>query len=198
VARTRLTEAERREILLAAAVELAREQGLALTTGRDVASRAGVSVGLVQYYFGSVEEMWVELFDRVQREDLANARRVLGRARTSRTAVAALVDYFTPTPGGWRYRLWIDAWSLAPRRPLLRAAARRLNLEWRDLIVDVIERAAARGDVSVADVRASAWRVLALLDAMHIQLSTDQVDAPAATVRRWVRQAIEAELGLRA
>lgn len=177
------------------ATELAREQGLALVTGRDVAARAGVSVGLVHYYFGSVEELLVELFDQVQQEDLASAQALVDRCRTPTRAITALVEYFTPAPDGWRYRMWIDAWSLAPRRPLLRAAARRLNLRWRDLFLDIIRAGVEAGEFRVDDPRASAWRVLSLLDAMHIQLSTEQIDAPTATVKRWVRTAIAVELG---
>lgn len=196
VARQRLPEAERRRALLSAAIELAREQGLALVTGRDVAARAGVSVGLVHYYYSSVEELLVELFEKVQDEDLAAAREVVDGAGHPGKAMDALVEYFTPQPGAWRYPLWVDAWSLAPRRPLLRASARRLNLRWRDLLLDVIRRGRGSGDFVVSDPKASAWRVLSLLDAMHIQLSTDQIDASPRTVQRWVRDSIAVELGV--
>lgn len=190
-----MSEAERRQSLLAAATELAREKGLARVTGRDVASRAGVSIGLVHYYFDSIEELLVEVFVRAQEEDLASARAEVVAAGSPRQALDALVRWFAPVPDGWRYRLWIDAWSLAPHNPLLRAESRRLNLLWRDVFLDVVKRGRAAGDFHVSDARAAAWRVMSLLDALHLSLANEQIDAPAATVRRWVRHGIARELG---
>ena len=193
-----MSEQDRRRELLGVAAELARERGLARVTGRDVAARAGVSVGLVQYHFGSVEELLVELFEREQGQDLANARAAMSRAKSPPKAMQRLADWFVPGPEDWRYRLWVDAWSLAPHLPLLRAAARSLNLQWRDLFLEVIARGGESGDFDVPDPKAAAWRVMSLLDAMHIQLSGKQLDASPRTVRRWVEDAIAAELGLRA
>jgi AcrR family transcriptional regulator len=197
VARVRMSEQDRRRALLSTAAELAREHGLARVTGRDVAARAGVSVGLVQYHFGSVEELLVELFEQEQGQDLAAAREAINRCRTPSSAIRRLFDWFAPTPADWRYRLWVDAWSLAPHLPLLRTAARRLNLEWRDLFLEVITHGCDTGEFEVPDPKAAAWRIMSLLDAMHIQLSNEQLDASTRTVRSWVRSAIEAELGLR-
>ena len=193
--RTRLPESERRQALVSVASDLARERGLALVTGRDIAANAGVSVGLIQYHFGSVDNLVATMFTQVQTEDLAAATEVVATSGSPQKALEALIDYFTPAPGNWRYRLWIDAWSLAPRQPLLRAAARDINLGWRDLILTVIKNGKRSGDFRVADPKATAWRVLSLLDALHIQVSAEQVDATPAQVRSWVRRGIALEVG---
>lgn len=193
--RTRLSESERRQALIAVAADLARENGLALVTGRDIAARAGVSVGLIQYHFGSVESLVADMFAQVQTEDLASATEVVKSAGSPYRALEALVDYFTPAPGNWRYRLWIDAWSLAPRQPLLRSAARDINLAWRNLVLAVIRQGKREGDFTVSDPTACAWRILSLLDALHMQVSNEQVDASPAQVRKWVRRGIDHEVG---
>jgi AcrR family transcriptional regulator len=191
-----MSEADRRRSLLAAATELAREHGLARLTGRDVAARAGVSIGLVHYYFSSIEELIVEVFTRVQEEDLDAARAEVADADGPLQALDALIAWFAPVQDGWRYQLWIDAWSLARHHPLLRAESRRLNLRWRDLFLDVVQRGRAAGDFDVSDPRAAAWRVMSLLDAMHIAVANEQIDAAPATVHRWVRRGIALELGI--
>jgi len=190
-----MSEEERRKSLMTAAIELAQERGLALVTGREVAARARTSVGLVHYYFPSVEALIAELFENVQLEDLEMAKALVAKTSSPRAAIDALVNYFTPTPDSWRYRLWIDAWSMSPTHPLLGASARRLNVQWRDLLLELICNGVETGEFDVSEPKAAAWRILALLDAMHIQLSAGQIDASARAVKLWTRRGIDTELG---
>ena len=53
-----------RTALLDAAEALMVEDGYAAVTTRKVATRAGVNNGLVYYYFGTMDELFVELFRR--------------------------------------------------------------------------------------------------------------------------------------
>ena len=41
------------------------ERGFDGTTTRDIAARAGMNLGLIQYYFGGKEKLWREAVDRV-------------------------------------------------------------------------------------------------------------------------------------
>jgi AcrR family transcriptional regulator len=60
-----------REQIVAAALELFREQGYQGTTMRAVAARAGVSVGNAYYYFGSKEELIQGFYDHLVAEHTA-------------------------------------------------------------------------------------------------------------------------------
>jgi AcrR family transcriptional regulator len=55
---------EAREALLDAALRLLREVGFSKITTRRLAAAAGVNQGLVHYYFGSVEEVLFQAFER--------------------------------------------------------------------------------------------------------------------------------------
>jgi AcrR family transcriptional regulator len=55
------------ESLLDAAERLLVEQGYAAITTRKLASAAGVNHGLVHYYFGSMEEVMVQVLERFTR-----------------------------------------------------------------------------------------------------------------------------------
>ena len=62
---SKLTEEIRREQVIAAAYDLAIEGGLRAITIRDVATRAGMSSGLVLFHFSSKEQLVLELLDWV-------------------------------------------------------------------------------------------------------------------------------------
>ena len=57
-----------KEAILKVSLQLFGEKGYAGTTMRDIAKRAGVSVGSAYYYFQSKEEMILEVFIRSQQE----------------------------------------------------------------------------------------------------------------------------------
>lgn len=67
------SEATRRQIL-DTALELFRERGFEETTIRDIASRAGLSLGAAYYYFKSKEAIVGAYYDYVQQEHLARSR----------------------------------------------------------------------------------------------------------------------------
>ena len=62
--------AERRREIAAAVARIARTRGLAAVSFRDVAAEAGVSVSLVQHYFGTKDQLMVGTLD-IQSSDLA-------------------------------------------------------------------------------------------------------------------------------
>jgi AcrR family transcriptional regulator len=67
------SEATRRQIL-DTALELFRERGFEETTIRDIAGRAGLSLGAAYYYFKSKEAIVGAYYDYVQQEHAARAR----------------------------------------------------------------------------------------------------------------------------
>ena len=67
------SEATRQQIL-DTALELFRERGFEETTIRDIAARAGLSLGAAYYYFKSKEAIVGAYYDYVQREHVARTR----------------------------------------------------------------------------------------------------------------------------
>ena len=62
--RSRQEDSKTRIALLDAAQELMLEEGYAAVTSRRVAARAGLNTGLVYYYFGPMDELFIALFQR--------------------------------------------------------------------------------------------------------------------------------------
>lgn len=190
-----MSKDDRRASLVDACIRVAKRRGLAATSGRDVAAESGTSIGLLHHYFGSVDALVATAFEQVERADLESARDEVARADTPSRQLLALVTYFSPAPGDWRYKWWIDAWSLAPDRPHLQEVARRLNLEWRDLIRHILVRGVEQGQFVCPDVDAASWRILVQLDGLHVHASTGQIDASTSDLQSWTASALAAEVG---
>jgi AcrR family transcriptional regulator len=73
----RLDESETRTALLDAAETLMVEHGYAAVTQRRVASTAGVNSGLVYYYFGTMDDLFLQLFRRRSERSLERLRQML-------------------------------------------------------------------------------------------------------------------------
>ena len=80
-----------RERLLDAAIQIAGREGLAAVTYRAVASRAGVTHGLVRHHFGTREQLLAEAFRRAAAQDSDG---VLLRAATVDEFASTFVESF--------------------------------------------------------------------------------------------------------
>lgn len=92
-----------RELLVATALRLFRDEGYQATTMRRIAAEAGVSLGNAYYYFAGKDELVHELYRVVQREHRALAEPRLRRGATLtenlRTVLHAGVDVMAPYRG---------------------------------------------------------------------------------------------------
>ena len=70
----RASSEETRTLILETALALFRERGFETTTIRDIAARAGLSLGAAYYYFKSKEAIVGAYYDYVQAQHLARAR----------------------------------------------------------------------------------------------------------------------------
>jgi AcrR family transcriptional regulator len=78
-----------RKILLDAAEELMRTSGYAAVTSRRLAAQAGLKPQLVHYYFRTMDDLFVALFQRVA-EDLFRRQEAIGEADHPLDALWAL------------------------------------------------------------------------------------------------------------
>lgn len=87
---------ETRQLVLDTALGLFRDRGFEVTTIRDVAAAAGVSLGSAYYYFKSKEAIVGAYYDYVQEAHAARAREAFGASRDLRhrlrTALHTKID----------------------------------------------------------------------------------------------------------
>ncbi len=135
----RMSPEQRKEAIIDAAVAVATEKGLGATTVRDVAGRMGTSSGLIHHYFASMEDVLSCAFSKVARRDLEVSRAALA---TDHRPIAKLMQfvntYFAPA-SDQAFQFWLDAWSEAGRNSALQQTSRALNVEWQEMLLDIIE-----------------------------------------------------------
>src|SRR5882672_5622375 len=85
----RAASEETRRQILDTALALFRERGFEETTMRDIAGRAGLSLGAAYYYFNSKEAIVGAYYDYVQAEHLARARDEFARGGTLKARLRA-------------------------------------------------------------------------------------------------------------
>jgi TetR/AcrR family transcriptional regulator len=124
------------EALLDAAERLLVEQGHAAITTRRLAKEAGVNHGLVHYYFGSMEEVMVQVLERF-------TERLIERQRAMYAADVPFLEKWRTAWGfqeqdlaGGYSKVWLELQALSWNRPELRARIQRVNDEWRRVLTE--------------------------------------------------------------
>jgi TetR/AcrR family transcriptional regulator, transcriptional repressor of bet genes len=132
----RAPEEERREAILRAAFAVAARERLGAVTARAVATEAGVSAGLVFFYFESVDKLLVELLDWLLANTLVAAdipdrlAEVTDPGARMMLAIRRDVEWLPRQRE--RVELFFDYWVLGTRHPAIRRKIRRALNRYRD------------------------------------------------------------------
>lgn len=194
----RLSSDERRDAIVDATLAVARRKGLGATTVRDVAAEMGTSSGLVHHYFDSMDEVLAEAFARAARIDLETVEAAVRQAGSPTRALTSFLQGYAPVESDWTFQLWLDAWSEAGRRPIVREISAALNVAWKELLAGLIVEGVEAGEFECADPEGAAWRLISLLDGLVLQVVAHRSTVDRPTMIRWARLAAERELGLAA
>lgn len=138
MASTQVARSAAEQALLDAAERLLVEVGYAGISTRRLAEKAGVNHGLVHYYFGSMENLLVQVL-----------RRFTGRLTARQRALYADPD--VPFLDKWRQamrylvsedaeyeKIWLELQALAWNCPELRDRVAEVNAEWRGVLLEAL------------------------------------------------------------
>ena len=135
------TRQETVDVFLDAAERLLVSSGAAAVTTRRLAAEAGLNHGLVHYYFGSIEEVELQVLERF------TARLV----ERQRAMYAADVPFLEKWRTAMRYldedleagypKVLAELWSLAWNRPAVRERIAETWTAWRAVLTDAFDAA---------------------------------------------------------
>jgi AcrR family transcriptional regulator len=133
---------ETEEAFLDAAERLLVTDGYAGVSVRRLAEEAGANHGLVHYYFGSMEELFLRVLERF-------TGRLIERQRAM---YAADVPFIEKWRTAMRYldedleagypKVWLELQAMAWNHPEMRERVVRVNAEWRTVLTDAFTEAA--------------------------------------------------------
>jgi|GEM_PF-6337996 len=122
-----------REALLHAARDLFIARGYSATRMADIVEKAGASVGLPYYYFGSKEKIFIALWSDYQAKQEARTRlattaaRAAGETDGGRLLVAGMRAYLE---GAWEVRDMLPMMHGRDRPPSFDVVSKETNLRW--------------------------------------------------------------------
>ena len=135
------SRAETEDAFLDAAERLLIEVGYAGISTRRLAEEAGANHGLVHYYFGSMEHLFVRVLERFTERLIARQREMYARPDISgaekwRTAMGFLEsDLAAGYP-----KIWLELQALGWNRPDIAERVAAVNREWRAVLTDAFGR----------------------------------------------------------
>ena len=185
----------RREELVTAARRVIGRDGFAGATVGTITREAGASLGLLNYHFGSKDEVVAEAFAAAAREDLAELEAISRRFEDPAARLAAYLDQ-----SEWEdtesWRLWVDAWGESVHSPLVRDTLGRFDIGWRAVLAEVLVEGVRQGCWECADPQDTAARLVAVLDGIGLHTTVHGEDVPPGRATAWARRLAELELGV--
>lgn len=122
-----------RSAILDATEQIMREEGYAAVSSRKVAAKAGLKSQLVHYHFGTMDDLFLALFHRVEEQHF----RLLAKAMASKNPLRALWEVSIDSS---KPRLSKDFIALATHHETLRGEIARSTERTRNLQLSVVER----------------------------------------------------------
>ena len=175
-----MSRIDRKDQIIAAALELFRSKGFADVSTRDLAEHAGLSRSHVYHYFSDWNELRREAFVRFANEQLDEVREPLADAPPLEAFVVFLRDCLPSTAdAGWA--LWLDAWDEAMHDAQMAQAYLVINAQWQSMLAEVIERGVADGVFRCESSQRAARQIFALAmgyaDDLRLKPSAESADA---------------------
>ena len=185
-AKTRQLTGERAQRIVDAMRASVAPRGAAGSTFDHVAREAGVSRGLLHYYFGTKERLLVEVVRRDTDIRLATLDAALADAHTADDFIEALVrsleDMVEHDPGF--VTLVFELFTAAQRNEEIRTEVAELYRRTREHVAELLEAKQAQGVLTLHDEpEAVAATLFALGDGMSMRMLIEPERDFAATLR---------------
>jgi len=175
-AQTRELSGEKAQRIVEAMRSSVARRGISGSTFEHVAREAGVSRGLLHYYFGTKEALLVEVVRRDTEHRIARLDEPLGRAGSAdeilQILVADLEDSIQNDPGFWL--LLFELFNAGRRNPDIQREVGELFNRTRAHVADIFRTKVSEGVLSPrADVDAIVGFLFAIADGLALQILSD-------------------------
>jgi TetR/AcrR family transcriptional regulator len=157
-ARLNTARADTEQRFLDAAERLLVDIGYAAITTRKLADEAGANLGLVHYYFGSMEELFLRVLERFTAQLIARQRAMY----------AAPGPYIEKWREAMRYldedrpyqKIWWELQAMAWNRPEFQPRVARVHRAWREAMRGAVAKALKRYKLEDGELSTEAWVTL--------------------------------------
>ncbi|WP_455355234.1 TetR/AcrR family transcriptional regulator [Streptomyces sp. SYSU K217416] len=178
-------EAERREQILRAACKVIADNGFRALRIADVAKEAGLSSGIVHYYFTNKRDLVHAAFEQNVARSFARRMAILESDDDEVAKLRALVDAYLPeddeTVESWH--VWAELWVEAIHDADLQELNDRAYGEWRRIVAGMVRDGQAAGLIDDGDAVETANLLVAMLDGLALQVLAGSRNMTLARMR---------------
>ena len=165
----------RRSQLTGAAYKVVAQKGYNDFTIKDIAEEAGLSTGLVHYYFKNKEDLLFKLLKEMNANLRDNLKKALTELTEPKDKLMAFCDEafeLVDKEKAYFYVL-IDFWAQMNHDNRIRQANVKLFQSYRDEISSIIEEGIAKGVFTAMDVKFTSVVIISLIQGTIIQYVID-------------------------
>jgi len=133
--------AETEDAFLDAAERLLVGLGYSEISTRRLAEEAGANHGLVHYYFGSMENLFVRVLERFTERLIARQREMYGRTDISGVEKwKTAMGYLESDLAAGYPKIWLELQALGWNRPDIAERVAQVNREWRAVLTEAFDQ----------------------------------------------------------
>ena len=141
--------AQRREQLAQLAVGLIQRRGAERATVRGIARAGGFSVGVLNHYFRSKDQLLAFTFEWLAQQTFTELDRTLAVTPPGLARVRAALEFMVPSAAAPSFiAIWVGLWSGATRNPALARIHRGYYTRWRRRLRLLLREAVRRGEIA--------------------------------------------------
>lgn len=189
---------QRQDLILTATLDCIAQKGLEGTRLKDVAAAAQVSVGTIQYYFDTKDELVLSAFR-------AHSEKVIARVNAAGPGSAPawmgmqrmLHDFVSVGNFNRRTKMWVEFVAAATRDERIRQLIDEIYSAWRKVIHGYVEAGSADGTFSprvAVDIAADA--LLAQMDGLEIAQAIQPKNSDTGRLQNLLIDTASALLGV--
>jgi AcrR family transcriptional regulator len=194
--RTRLGVTSAREeaeqAFLDAAERLLVSVGYSNITTRKLAEEAGLNHGLVHYYFGSMQELLVQVLERFTEQLIARQRQMYAAKAPFIEKWRTAMRYLEEDRASGYSKVWYELQALGWNDPEIRRRVVKVDNAWFGVVTDALNQAAGeyRLDRTQFPIEGVAGLVMTFNEGMHLRMLSG-VHTGHSALREWIDKWLE-------
>lgn len=179
-------EPERRDQILRSTSKVMARKGIRALRVADVAKEAGLSSGIIHYYFDNKATLTRAAFERNFEHSLERRAAILESGEAAPQKLRAMIDAYLPeeeeTIEAWH--VWAELWVEGLHDAQLQLLNERAYGEWRRIVVAILAEGQKEGTIRDLDPTLLANLLVASLDGLALQVLVGSHDMTLEIMRQ--------------
>jgi AcrR family transcriptional regulator len=165
----------RRNQLTKAAYKVVGQKGYYDFTIRDIAQEAGMSTGLIHYYFKNKEELLLHLLKEINKNMLVSLNRAISKAQDPREKLNIFMQqaFDLITNEKDYFYIVLDFWTQVNKNERMKRANVNLFKSYRDEVASILKEGVAKGIFIEMDVVYTSAVIISMIQGLLIQYVID-------------------------